>query len=192
MSSFSHSLLGCASFEAHRTPALCSCASFQDLSYCGVKVASHPAESPSPRSRRRTERVDPSQEGGQTLTGTLHGKIVWCAMLPPRDQRVVSMLDSYPPVHRGLFSRSRGNSNHGHTHTHTFPENTVGTTLNLWETLFCWYLQGNHHSRVSYVLQDVVHPCVLRMGTLPVRFRATEHLPGMAFRAVQLGFCPRN
>ena len=32
------------------------------------------------------------------------------------------------------------------------------TTLKPWETTVCWYLQRNHHSRVSYVVQDFVHP----------------------------------
>ena len=32
------------------------------------------------------------------------------------------------------------------------------TTLKVLETIVCWYLQGNHHSRVSQVVQDFVHP----------------------------------
>ena len=32
------------------------------------------------------------------------------------------------------------------------------TTLKLWETVVRWHLQGNHHSRVSLVVQDFVHP----------------------------------
>ena len=32
--------------------------------------------------------------------------------------------------------------------------NPIRTTLRLWNT----YLQGNHHSRVSWVVQDFVHP----------------------------------
>ena len=27
-----------------------------------------------------------------------------------------------------------------------------------WETMICWYLQGNHHSRVSLAVQNFVHP----------------------------------
>ena len=27
-----------------------------------------------------------------------------------------------------------------------------------WETIVCWYLQGTHHFRVSWVVQDFVHP----------------------------------
>ena len=36
--------------------------------------------------------------------------------------------------------------------------NSFRTTLKPWETIDCWYLQGNHHSRVSWVVQDFVHP----------------------------------
>ena len=27
-----------------------------------------------------------------------------------------------------------------------------------WETIVCWHLRGNHHSRVSQVVQDFAHP----------------------------------
>ena len=30
--------------------------------------------------------------------------------------------------------------------------------LETMETILCWYLQGNHHSMVSCVVQDFVHP----------------------------------
>ena len=32
------------------------------------------------------------------------------------------------------------------------------TTKEAMETIVCWYLQGNHHSRISQVVQDFVHP----------------------------------
>ena len=32
------------------------------------------------------------------------------------------------------------------------------TTLKQWETIVCWWLQRNHHSRVFWVVQDFVHP----------------------------------
>ena len=35
---------------------------------------------------------------------------------------------------------------------------SVRTTFKPWEATVCWYLQGNHHSRVSQVVQDFVHP----------------------------------
>ena len=36
--------------------------------------------------------------------------------------------------------------------------NPFRTTWKPWETFFCWYSQGSHHSRVSCVVQDFVHP----------------------------------
>ena len=32
------------------------------------------------------------------------------------------------------------------------------TTLKPWKTIVCWRLQENHHSMVSQVVQDLVHP----------------------------------
>ena len=37
-------------------------------------------------------------------------------------------------------------------------QNPFRTTLEQWETLVGWYLQGNHDSRVSQVVQDFGHP----------------------------------
>ena len=36
--------------------------------------------------------------------------------------------------------------------------NPFRTTCEPWEATVCWYLQGNHPSRVSEVVQDFVHP----------------------------------
>ena len=36
--------------------------------------------------------------------------------------------------------------------------NPFRTTWKPWETIICWYLQGNHHSRVSSEVQNFVHP----------------------------------
>ena len=57
------------------------------------------------------------------------------------------------------------------------PLTTVGgrnpfrTTLKPWETIVCWYFVGNHHSRVSWVVQDFAHPQYqLKNGVLPQQY----------------------
>ena len=37
-------------------------------------------------------------------------------------------------------------------------QNPFRTTLNPWETIACWFLQGSHHSTASSMMQDFVHP----------------------------------
>ena len=46
------------------------------------------------------------------------------------------------------------------------------------ETIVCWYLQGNHHSRVSWAVQDFVHP---QYGEVEFRFVALP-LAYLSFR----------
>ena len=68
-----------------------------------------------------------------------------------------------PPAKRRPPAASRRQIILGDTSNHSFMATVGGrnpfrTTLKRWETIVCWYLQGNHHSRVSWVVQDIVHP----------------------------------
>ena len=52
---------------------------------------------------------------------------------------------------------ANGNTRRKKRHT-VDGRNPFRTTLKPWETIVCWNLQGNHHSRASWVVQDFVHP----------------------------------
>ena len=72
--------------------------------------------------------------------------------------------------------------------------NPFRTTWKPWKIIVCWCLQGNHHSRVAWVVQDIVHPqydpvsswLVIKAEALPFLHSPQKGLDSFGFSGLRI------